>query len=411
MLLHKLLSTMMRRGRLAVVYAGGRVENYGDGSGPPVAVRLTKAGERRIALNPSLGLGEAYMDGDLSFDQGDFFELMAIAGRNLTFRPEPPRSSLVRRVLIALVRHMQEVNGRVAARENVHHHYDLSYELYSRFLDADMQYSCAYFAWPEMSLEEAQIAKKAHIAAKLALKPGMRVLDIGCGWGGLALTLAKDYGVQVCGVTLSTEQLAVAERRAAEAGLSERVHFSLTDYRDLKGPFDRIVSVGMFEHVGAPNYRAFFGQVRDLLTEDGVALIHSIARADPPAVTAPFIRKYIFPGGSIPALSEVTTAVEDTGLWPTDIELLRLHYAETLHCWRDRFVADRAAIAAMYDERFCRMWETYLAMSEISFRAGSHMVMQLQLAKRVDALPITRDYMYERERAALAAKIEEHARA
>ena len=410
MVLRKFLKATMRYGRLSVVYADGQVENYGDGSGPPVAVRLTRRGERRIALNPSLGLGEAYMEGDLSFDQGDFFELMALAGRNLTFRPEPSRSGLVRRLWTGLVRGLQEVNDRVRARANVHHHYDLSHELYRRFLDADMQYSCAYFAWPEMSLEEAQAAKKRHLAAKLALKPGMKVLDIGCGWGGLGLTLAKDYGVQAHGVTLSTEQLAVAERRAAEAGLSDRVRFTLTDYRDLRGPFDRIVSVGMFEHVGAPNYRAFFGQVRDLLTEDGVALIHSIARMDPPAVTAPFIRKYIFPGGSIPALSEVTAAVEDVGLWSTDIEILRLHYAETLRSWRERFLTDRQAIVGMYDERFCRMWETYLAMSEISFRAGSHMVIQLQLAKQLDALPITRDYMFEHEREGAAAKTRRRAR-
>jgi cyclopropane-fatty-acyl-phospholipid synthase len=410
-MLHAILTKMVRFGRLSVAYAGGRVENYGDGSGPHVAVRLTAAGARRIGLNPGLGLGEAYLEGDLGFDQGDFFDLMALVGRNLTFRPEPSRSTWRRRLWTGLVRRVQEINSRAQARRNVHHHYDLSFELYRRFLDADMQYSCAYFARPDMSLEEAQAAKKAHIAAKLRLRPGMRVLDIGCGWGGLALTLAKDYGVQVHGVTLSTEQLAVAQRRAKEQGLGERVRFTLTDYRDLRGPFDRIVSVGMFEHVGAPNYHAFFEQVRDLLTEDGVALIHSIARADPPAVTAPFIRKYIFPGGSIPALSEVTAAVEDSGLWSTDIEILRLHYAETLRCWRERFAADRAAIALMYDERFCRMWEVYLAMSEISFRSGSHMVMQLQLARRVDALPITRDYMYEGEREAMAPAVERRSRA
>jgi cyclopropane-fatty-acyl-phospholipid synthase len=263
-----------------------------------------------------------------------------------------------------------------------------------------MQYSCAYFARPDMSLEEAQGAKKAHIAAKLRLAPGMSVLDIGCGWGGMALTLAEDYDVKVHGVTLSTEQLAVAERRARERGLEGRVRFTLTDYRDLRGPFDRIVSVGMFEHVGAPNYLAYFQQVRDLLTPDGIALIHSIGRIDPPAVTSPFIAKYIFPGGSIPALSEVTAAVEQSGLWTTDIEILRLHYAETLRCWRMRFLAQRDAVREMYDERFCRMWELYLGMSELSFRAGSHMVIQIQLARHVNAVPIVRDYMVDNERAA-----------
>ena len=413
MMVHLFLSRMMQLGRLSVIYGDGDDDptHYGDGSGPPVVVRLTGAGARRIAANPSLGLGEAYMEGELTFERGDFFALMDIAGRNLSFRPEPSRSGPIRRAWTAFARSVLEANDRRRSQANVHHHYDLSFDLYRRFLDHDMQYSCAYFARPDMTLDEAQIAKKAHIAAKLDLRPGMKVLDIGCGWGGLALTLAQDYGVQVHGVTLSTEQLAVAERRARELNLGDQVRFTLTDYRDLRGPFDRIVSVGMFEHVGAPNYHAFFEQVRNLLSEDGVALIHSIARTDPPAVTAPFIRKYIFPGGAIPALSEVTAAVEDSGLWTTDIEILRLHYAHTLRCWRDRFLADRAKIAEMYDERFCRMWEVYLAMSEISFRAGSHMVMQLQLTRHVNALPITRDYMVETERDALEPKALRRARA
>jgi cyclopropane-fatty-acyl-phospholipid synthase len=404
MMLHRFLKSNIRLGRLSVVYSGGSVENYGDGTGSIVAVRLTRAGAVRIGVNPGLGVGEAYMAGDLTFDQGDIFELLTMVGRNFTLRPAVGRN-LARRLWTWLVRNLQEINGRVEAQRNVHHHYGLSFDLYRRFLDADMQYSCAYFARPEMSLEEAQAAKKDHLAAKLRLRPGMHILDIGCGWGGLALTLAEDYGVKVHGVTLSTEQLAVAERRAKEQGLSDRVRFTLTDYRDLRGPFDRIVSVGMFEHVGAPNYRAFFEQVRDLLTPDGVAVIHSIGRMDPPAITAAFIRKYIFPGGSIPALSEVTAAVEDSGLWSTDIEILRLHYAETLRCWRERFLAERAAVALMYDERFCRMWEVYLAMSEISFRAGSHVVWQLQLAKRIDTLPITQDYMVDAEREAVRPPI------
>jgi cyclopropane-fatty-acyl-phospholipid synthase len=411
MLIHQFLKTMMRNGRLSVVYPGGKTEAYGDGSGPPVVVRLTPAGVARLTFNPELALGEAYMDGDLSFDQGDFFALMEIVGRNMTFRPAPSRRGLVKRLWTHLRQGVQQINNRAEARRNVHHHYDLSYDFYRRFLDADMQYSCAYFARPEMSLEDAQVAKKAHIIAKLDLRPGMKVLDIGCGWGGLGLTLAKDYGVQVHGVTLSTEQLAIAQARAKEAGLEEQVRFTLTDYRDLRGPFDRIVSVGMFEHVGAPNYLAFFEQVRDLLTPDGVALIHSIGRMDPPTVTAPFIRKYIFPGGYIPALSEVTTAVEDAGLWTTDIEILRLHYAETLRCWRMRFLAERDAVARMYDERFCRMWEAYLAFSETAFRAGSHMVLQIQLTKQVAALPITRDYMVDSEREATAPARRARARA
>ena len=398
-MLQKFLNSTIKSGDLTVVYPGGEVRRYGDGTGPGVTLRLTRKAIRRIATSLSLGLGESYMDGDLSFERGDIFDLMELGGRNLGLRPPPGRRPFSQ-TITWIARHLQELNARAGARRNVHHHYDLSYDLYRRFLDEDMQYSCAYFARPDMSLEEAQVAKKAHIAAKLRLEPGMSVLDIGCGWGGLALTLAEDYGVKVHGVTLSTEQLAVAERRAKERGLADRVRFTLTDYRDLRGPFDRIVSVGMFEHVGAPNYLAYFEQVRDLLGPDGIALIHSIGRADPPAITSPFIAKYIFPGGSIPALSEVTGAVEQSGLWTTDIELLRLHYAETLRCWRDRFLAQREAVKEMYDERFCRMWEVYLAMSELSFRAGSHMVIQIQLAKHVNAAPIVRDYMVDNERAA-----------
>ena len=263
-----------------------------------------------------------------------------------------------------------------------------------------MQYSCAYFPRPGMSLEEAQAAKKTHLASKLKLRPGLRVLDIGCGWGGMGLTLARDYGVEVTGVTLSEEQFALATRRAEQAGLTERARFALTDYRDVVGTFDRVVSVGMFEHVGAPNYAAFFEQIQGLLSDDGVAVVHSIGRMDPPGTTDAFIRKYIFPGGYIPSLSQVTSAVELAGLWITDIEILRLHYAETLHHWRQRFLADREAIVAIYDERFCRMWEFYLAICELSFRAGTSMVLQLQVTKRVGALPITRDYMSNAEQVA-----------
>jgi len=398
-MLQKLLNSSFKAGDLTVVYPDGKRLRYGDGTGPEVVVRITGRAIRRIGLSLSLGFGESYMDGDLSFERGDIFDLLDIGGRNLALRAPPGRHPFTG-VITWIARHIQELNDRAGARRNVHHHYDLSYDLYRRFLDEDMQYSCAYFAQPEMSLEQAQAAKKAHIAAKLRLEPGMSVLDIGCGWGGLGLTLAEDYGVKVHGVTLSTEQLAVAERRAKERGLADRVRFTLTDYRDLRGPFDRIVSVGMFEHVGAPNYLAYFEQVRDLLTPDGIAVIHSIGRTDPPAVTSPFIAKYIFPGGSIPALSEVTTAVEQSGLWTTDIEILRLHYAETLRCWRMRFLAERDAVREMYDERFCRMWEIYLGMSELSFRSGSHMVLQIQLAKQLGAVPIVRDYMVDDERAA-----------
>jgi len=396
MLLHALLQRTILDGRLSVVFGDGAVRNYGDGSGPALAVRVTRAGELRIVLDPALGLGEAYMDEDLVLDRGDIWDLLDLIGRN--FRHDPQKIGLWRRLITMIDRRLHQMNDRVAARRNVARHYDLSFDLYRRFLDGDLQYSCAYFARPDMTLDEAQAAKKVHIAAKLNLEPGHTVLDIGCGWGGMGLTLAGDYGARVTGVTLSSEQLAVATRRAEERGLESRAQFQLKDYRDIDAVFDRIVSVGMFEHVGAPNYPAFFNRVRELLADDGVALIHSIGRKSPPAPTDPFIAKHIFPGGYIPALSEVMAAVEQAGLWVTDVEILRLHYAETLRCWRERFLAQREAVALMYDERFCRMWEYYLAVSELSFRQGDHMVFQLQLSKRVDATPISRDYMVDGER-------------
>ena len=289
--------------------------------------------------------------------------------------------------------------NRAAARKNVAHHYDLSQDLYRRFLDADMQYSCAYFERPDVGLDEAQTAKKRHIAAKLNVSRDQSVLDIGCGWGGMALSLAAWTGAKVDGVTLSTEQFGVAQTRAAAEGLANRVRFSLTDYRDVTGPYDRIVSVGMFEHVGRASYQEFFNKVADLLADDGVAVIHSVGSSQSPGPTNPFTTKYIFPGAHVPSLSEVLPAVERAGLRVTDVEILRLHYAETLLHWGKRFAAHRAEIAALYDERFCRMWECYLAGAEMGFRYGGHMIFQLQLTKRVDALPMTRDYMSEAERA------------
>ena len=278
------------------------------------------------------------------------------------------------------------------------HHYDLAHEHYRRFLDADLQYSCAYFADPSFSLEQAQEAKKRHIAAKLLLQPGLRVLDIGCGWGGLALSLAEMERVEVVGVTLSREQLTVARERAKQARLEERVRFALQDYREIEGRFDRIVSVGMFEHVGTANYARFFQKIRDLLSADGIALIHSIGRMNGPAVTSAWTRKYIFPGGHIPALSEAAPVIERAGLVLTDLEILRLHYAETLRHWRERFMRSQRQDGRVYDQRFCRMWEFYLASSELAFRYGGLMVFQAQLAPQLDGVPLTRDYMYERER-------------
>jgi cyclopropane-fatty-acyl-phospholipid synthase len=394
-MIDSVLRRLIRIGDLTVHTADGRSHHAGDGTGPKVVIRLTAKAVRRIVANPGLGLGESYMDGDVTIEQGTLWDLLEIAGKSGARGPKG-RGSWPKRVRRAVLRRLQQANGRRASRRNVAHHYDISNDLYRRFLDADMQYSCAYFPRPGMTLEEAQAAKKAHIAAKLDLKPGMRVLDIGSGWGGMALTLARDYGAQVTGVTLSTEQLALSRERAQAAGLIDRVRFELKDYRDVDQPFDRIVSVGMLEHVGAPNLRTFFQTVKRLLADDGVALIHTIGRMTPPALTHGFTEKYIFPGGYIPAVSELTAAVEDAGLWITDVEILRLHYAETLRHWRTRFLGD-PEIPGLYDARFRRMWEFYLTSAELGFRYGVHMNAQVQLAKRVGVLPLTRDYIHERE--------------
>jgi cyclopropane-fatty-acyl-phospholipid synthase len=393
--LQSVLGKIVRRGNLVLRLPGGRAITLGDGAGPKLVARITSAAwAARIAAKPSLAVGEAYMDGGIVIEEGEVGQFIDLVGSNARFKPKKRRRGPLRRWLRDRRR---EANHRAAARRNVAHHYDLSDELYRRFLDEDMQYSCAYFARPDMTLEEAQLAKKRHIAAKLRLEPGMRVLDIGCGWGGMAMTLAEETGAEVDGVTLSTEQLAVANQRAEARGLSGRVRFSLTDYRDVTERYDRIVSVGMFEHVGRPNYQAYFDGVARLLKDDGVALIHAIGRPEGPGVTNGWIAKYIFPGGYIPALSEVTPAIERSGLMTTDIEILRLHYAETLKHWRARFAAARADVAQLYDERFCRMWEFYLGISEQTFRHRGHFVWQAQLAKDVDVLPITRDYIREAE--------------
>jgi cyclopropane-fatty-acyl-phospholipid synthase len=390
-MIERLLAQMVKVGDLTVKLPGGRETHAGDGSGTPVTIRLTRAGLTRLVANPSLGLAEAYMDEDMVLERGSIWDLLEIVGRSGARGPKG-RGSIAQRTRKAVKRRLQQANDRLASRRNVAHHYDLSNDFYRRWLDADMQYSCAYFARPDMTLEEAQVAKKRHLAAKLLLEPGCKVLDIGSGWGGLAMTLAQDHGADVLGVTLSTEQIKLARERTQAAGLADRVRFELMDYRDVQGPFDRIVSVGMLEHVGAPNLRRYFETVKRQLADDGVAVIHSIGRMTPPSLTNAFTQKYIFPGGYIPAMSEVVTAVEDAGLWITDMEILRLHYAETAKAWRERFLAD-PEIPALYDGRFRRMWEFYLAGAELGFRYGTHMVMQLQLTKRLSAAPITRDYL------------------
>lgn len=388
-MIEALLGKMIKTGDLTVRLPGGRVIRAGDGAPPQVTIRINARGLRRLA-RPGLGLGEAYMEEDLVFEAGSLPDLLEIVGRSGAREPKPTRG--LKRLFKTLKRRIRQANGRVAARRNVAHHYDLSNDLYRRFLDADMQYSCAYFERPDMTLEEAQAAKKALIGRKLLIKPGMKVLDIGSGWGGLAMTLARDHGAQVTGVTLSTEQLTLARERVERAGLSGRVAFRLTDYRDLSETFDRIVSVGMLEHVGAPNYETYFATIKRLLSPDGVALVHAIGKMHGPGSTNAFTDKYIFPGGYIPGLSETVAAIERAGLWITDVEILRLHYAETCRIWRERFMAD-PDIPVMFDGRFRRMWEFYLAGAELGFRHGGHMVFQIQLARKRDGAPLTRDYL------------------
>jgi len=400
MLAHRFFDTVIRRGDLEVAYAGGTRRRYGDGSGPPVAIRLRDtAAERAILLKPKLAFGEAYMDGRMVIERGDLRDLLTIAVDGMEVVERHPAFRWLTEA-DRLLRKLNTLNPVDRARKNVAHHYDLSRELYDLFLDADRQYSCAYFPEPDTDLERAQLEKKLHIAAKLKLdRPGLKVLDIGCGWGGMALFLAETAGAEVLGVTLSTEQLQLARERARERGLEKKVRFELIDYRHVEGRFDRIVSVGMFEHVGLPHYDEFFRRVHDLLVPDGVALLHSIGSMAPPSATNPWLRKYIFPGGYTPSLSEVLPSVERANLWSTDVEILRLHYAKTLRAWHERFMANRDKAAALYDERFVRMWEFYLIGCELSFERMGQMVFQIQMAKDAQALPLTRDYMVDWERA------------
>ncbi len=385
---------LIERGDLRVTLPSGRQLSFGDGSGPAVRAAITDpVALRRIVLDPDLALGEAYMDGALTVEEDDLRGLLELVLSNIGTGPEPWFRRLPQ-ALRTMMRRISQHNPIGRAQANVAHHYDLSGELYDLFLDADKQYSCAYFERPDMTLEEAQEAKKRHIARKLLLEPGMSVLDIGCGWGGMGLTLAREWGADVTGVTLSTEQHQIANRRAEEAGLADRARFLLTDYREVNRQFDRIVSVGMFEHVGAPHYREFFRKLGALLKPEGVALLHTIGRTTPPGSTNPWIAKYIFPGGYIPAMSEVLAAIEKEGLVVTDVEVLRLHYAETLRHWWERFEANAERVRQIYDERFVRMWRFYLNASEMTFRHYGQVVFQFQIAHRQDAVPLTRDYLY-----------------
>lgn len=407
-LLDRLFHKMIRDGELTVIDSSGKTHVYGtpNPAKPGVTVRFTDASvANRIAINPALGAGEGYMDGRIIIEKGDIRQLVDLVTWNLRWqRDNPVRFALWRQASIAAK--IDQINFARRSKRNVAHHYDLDDRLYDLFLDPHRQYSCAYFDTPEMGLDAAQEAKLAHIAAKLDLKPGQKVLDIGCGWGGMARFIHKVSGAEVLGVTLSEEQLKYARNKAAEMGIADKVTFELVDYRALPerfaGKFDRIVSVGMFEHVGLPHFNQFFQTVEALLKTDGVALIHSIARADGPGATDPWTAKYIFPGGYSPALSQIVPAIEKAWMWITDIEVLRLHYAHTIRHWYDRCAARRAEIESLYDERFYRMWMFYLAAAMSAFNNDGHMNVQIQLTKRRDTLPLRRDYIGETEKQLLA---------
>lgn len=394
-LLVRNLKRILSKGNITLHLPDQSSVTLGDGEGKPVSVRLKNSRiVSRLILNPELALGEGYMNGEITIDGDDLHGFLEIVVGNVEIEMPVWWMRAINNMRI-LRRRFDQKNFASVSKRNVAHHYDLSGALYDLFLDEDRQYSCAYYTSPADTLEQAQINKKNHIAGKLLLKPGMRVLDIGCGWGGTALTLARDHGADVLGVTLSEEQHRIATERANAEGLSDRVKFELRDYRDVTGRFDRIVSVGMFEHVGVPHYNEYFAKVQALLEPDGVALIHTIGRCAPPDATNPWIAKYIFPGGYIPAMSEVLPAIENANLWLDDVECWRLHYAKTLRHWFDRFQSNSDKAAEIYDERFVRMWRFYLVASEQTFRFGRQTVFQFQISRRQDAVPLTRNYLYE----------------
>jgi cyclopropane-fatty-acyl-phospholipid synthase len=395
-LLQAFLHKLVKSGALEVEFSDGRRCVVGDGSPATCAMKIADRGaESALAFDPEMALGDLYMDGRIEMIRGEIFDLLALAAMNIG--GGAPRQIALWQNLRRFATKLRPGVRPGRSRANVAHHYDLDRRLYKLFLDRDLQYSCAYFDSPDLSLEAAQLAKKRHIAAKLAVVPGQRILDIGCGWGGLALYLAEICEAEVYGVTLSREQAKIACERAENAGLEDRICIQLEDYRRVQGRFDRIVSVGMFEHVGPKHYDAFFARVAELLSEHGVALIHTIGHFGRPAPTNPWVTKYIFPDGYLPCLSEIAPALARAGLIVADLETLRDHYALTLEHWRARFKQRREEARAIYGERFCRMWEFYLAASECGFRyQGSH-VLQFQLVKKIDALPITRDYIRNRE--------------
>ena len=393
------LDRFIQDGQLEIITSSGHRRLFGNGKRPHVLIRLAdRSAQMQLLFNAPLRLGELYMDSRLVILQGTIYDLLLIVTRNLASQSSTRLQKLLSHARTPLGP-LHQRNNKNRAKRNVAHHYDLDGRLYDLLLDPDRQYSCAYFEHPGQTLGDAQLGKKRHIAAKLLVEPGQSILDIGSGWGGLALYMAEYCGADVTGVTLSEEQLGIARERATQKNMGHAVDFRLQDYRAVQGRFDRIVSVGMFEHVGVGYYDTFFSKAAGLLADDGVMLLHSIGSSDGPGVTNPWMAKYIFPGGYAPALSEILPAIERAGLIVTDIEILRLHYAETLKAWRENFALHCAEALAIYDERFCRMWEFYLAGCEAAFRHGGLVVFQIQLAKRLDAVPLTRNYIANREAA------------
>jgi cyclopropane-fatty-acyl-phospholipid synthase len=410
--LSRLMTAFVQVGKLTITDAKGREHIFGGRvSGPEARMQLhDKSLYHKIFFNPELHAGEAYMDGRLTFDGSSLREFLTLFSVNRLSIGGYPLQKFLKSISIALKR-FQQSNPTGKAQQNVSHHYDIGNDLYTRFLDADMQYSCAYFIEPTDTLEMAQRNKQRLLAAKMQLAPGHKVLDIGCGWGGMALYLAAMHDdIEVLGVTLSQEQYELANRRAEAAGLSDRVRFDVRDYREVSEKFDRIVSVGMFEHVGVHHYPEFFRKLDDLMTDDGLSVVHSIGHMSPPGTASPWLRKYIFPGAYSPALSEVFTAIEQQRLWVTDLEFLRVHYADTLKEWTRRYEANRDEIKSAYDEKFCRMWEFYLVSAEMMFRTGNQLVFHMQIAKERRAAPLTRDYITHRQqelKAQEAARLEQ----
>ncbi|KAL0477939.1 SAM methyltransferase [Acrasis kona] len=400
--LHYTLNGLIKDGSLTMIMPSGAKNTYGNGKGAKTVVRIKDSNTvLKLVLNSSFEVGQAFMDGRIILEEGDVYDFLEVLLGNARLMTGVGALGRIMFTATWVLRRLAQYNPVKWSKQNVAHHYDLSDELFDLFLDPDRQYSCSYFPTPDTKLEDSQALKKRHIAAKLLLDQNkeniLKVLDIGSGWGGLAFYINKVSGANVTGITLSEEQHKVSNQRATDQNVKDKVHFEILDYRHETRKYDRVVSVGMLEHVGVNHFDEYFQKVAQVLTDDGVALIHSIGRSDGPGTTNPWIRKYIFPGGYTPALSEVLPAIERAGLVVNDIEILRLHYAETLRSWRNRFEAKRAEVRALYDERFCRMWEFYLASSEATFRYGGHMVFQVQLTKRNDIVPQTRDYIYETE--------------